>query len=387
MRSSRSSRLALLASVIVVGSFALACTTSGGSSGGGASGSSSGDGGSSGSSGSSGASGSSGGAGGALSASTFLYVSTAPPSRGTLVAYDIASSQARAVMDTRADGSAEGWSIDGYSLSPDRTRIAMASLYGPTKEDNDTGLATERIWTFATDGSDLRRLTPVFPNTAAGRSQFRIQLRNTTFSQSGADVLYGYGEWYYEGTTLKGGSGIWSVNAAGGQLPKLFNTTATCSFVDPSVDPKTGKVAIIHSVCVGSPSGIYLYAPDGSGTPSMLVKSEYGTLDVTLEPPRWLADGSGFLFVATTTVKINGADALVRGLFAFDMATRKASPIVLPQEADTFVTDGAIAPDGNTIVYCLRQGEAYNLHLIDLTKNPATDAALTNDGKSCHPVW
>jgi hypothetical protein len=25
--------------------------------------------------------------------------------------------------------------------------------------------------------------------------------------------------------------------------------------------------------------------------------------------------------------------------------------------------------------------------LIDLTKDPATDAAITNDGKSCHPVW
>jgi len=55
--------------------------------------------------------------------------------------------------------------------------------------------------------------------------------------------------------------------------------------------------------------------------------------------------------------------------------------------ADTYVVDGAAAPDLRAIVYCLREGEAYNLHLIDLSKTPATDAPLTTDGKSCHPVW
>jgi Tol biopolymer transport system component len=376
--------LALFSSVVVMGSLGLACTTAGTSSGGAAPPGSSADGGPGSSSGTPGSPGS---AAGALPTSTFLYVSTVAPSRGTLVAFDVASGQAHPIMDTRGDGSSEGWSIDGYTLSPDRTRIAMASLYGPTKEDVDTKLATQRIWSFATDGSDMRRLTPVFPNTAAGRNQFVIEVRNPSFSQTGADVFYGYGEYFYEGTKLQGGSGIWSVNAAGGHLPNLFDTQATCSFVDPSVDPKTGNIAIIHSVCVGSQSGIYLYAEGGSAAPEKLVGSDYGTLDVALEPPRWVADGSGFLFVATTTVKIGGSDALVRGLFAFDMTTRKPSPVVVPQEADTYVVDGAIAPDGSAVVYCLRQGEATNLHVIDLTKDPATDAALTNDGKSCHPVW
>jgi hypothetical protein len=39
------------------------------------------------------------------------------------------------------------------------------------------------------------------------------------------------------------------------------------------------------------------------------------------------------------------------------------------------------------VVYCLGEGDASNLHLIDLTKNPATDTAITTDGKSCHPIW
>ncbi len=372
------------AAIVLLGTFAQACTNAGASPGSGSSSGSSGEGGSSGSSGSSGGE---GGAANALPASTFLFVSRTTPDHDTLMAFDGATGQTRIVTDMRGDGS-QGWSIAGYSLSADRTRIAVASLYGPTQADVDTKLPTRSIWTFATDGSDFRRLTPVFPNTGAGRKQFVLEVRDPFFSATGADVLFNYGEYWYEGTTLSGGSGIWSISAAGGALPSLFRAPNPCSLVDPSVDPRTGKVAIIHSVCVPGQGedGIYLYAADGSGTPEKLV-GEDASLDVVLETPRWLPDGSGFVFVATTTVPINGANTVVRGLFAFDMEKRKATPIVLPPDADTRVTDGAIAPDASAIIYCLQRGETADLHLIDLTTDPATDAAITNDGKSCHPVW
>ncbi len=122
------------------------------------------------------------------------------------------------------------------------------------------------------------------------------------------------------------------------------------------------------------------------GTPEKLVGRD-ATLDVALEPPRWTGDGSGFVFIATTPVTINGTEAQVRSLFAFEMQARKATALVVPQQANTFVVDGAIAADASAIVYCLQEGDAQNLHLIDLSKDPATDAAITNDGKSCHPVW
>lgn len=301
------------------------------------------------------------------------------------MAYDGASGQVRTVTDLRGDGS-DGWEINGSAISVDRTRIAISSLYGATQADVDTMLPTQHIWTFASDGSDFRRLTPVFPNTGGGRNQFAIEVRNPSFSRTGADVLYGYGEYWYEGTTLKGGSGIWSVGAAGGKLPALFAAPSPCSLVDPSVDPKSGRVAVIHNVCAGPGDGIYLYAEDGSGAPEKLVASD-GTLDVQLEPVRWAADGSGFVFVASSTVAINGTNTIVRGLYAFDMAAHKVIPVVVPQVADTAVVDGAAAPDATAIVYCLREGTVQNLHFIDLTKSPATDAAITNDGKSCHPIW
>ena len=182
------------------------------------------------------------------------------------MAYDGASGQVRTVTDLRGDGS-DGWAINGSGISVDCTRIAISSLYGATQADVDTMLPTQHIWTFASDGSDFRRLTPVFPNTGGGRNQFAIEVRNPSFSRTGADVLYGYGEYWYEGTTLKGGSGIWSVGAAGGKLPALFAAPSPCSLVDPSVDPKSGRVAVIHNVCAGPGDGIYLYAEDGSGAP------------------------------------------------------------------------------------------------------------------------
>lgn len=384
--------LAALGSAAAIGAALLApaCTNGGGTTpGASSSGGSSGDGGGSsdGSSGSSADGGGEPGAGGALPASTFLYVSKVDADRDVLMAVDATTGETRVVTDLRGDGS-QGWSIGGYSLSPDRTRIAIASNYGPTKEDVDTKLATRRIWTLATDGSDFRRLTPVFENTGGGRSGFVIEIRNPVFSKSGDTVLYNYGEYWYEGTTLEGGSGIWSVGAQGGTLPDLFKAPNPCTFVDPSVDPKTGKVTVIHSVCIPGQSqdGIYLYAADGSGTPEPLVLAN-ATIDPSLETPRWVADGSGFVFIGLATVPVNDTTKQVRSLYVFDMATREASPIVVPEGDDASVIDATIAPDASAIVYCLREGEAQNLHVIDLSVDPATDTAITNDGKSCHPVW
>ncbi|MBX3192403.1 MAG: hypothetical protein KF819_35760 [Labilithrix sp.] len=360
-----------------------ACSSSGSSSDGGSSG------GGGGGDGSSGSGGGGPGAGGALPASTFLYVSKVAADRDVLIAYDRASGQAATITDFRGDES-EGWSLgNDYAISPDRTRIVVASLYGATKADVDTKLAGKRIWTLAVDGSDFRRLTPVWENKAAGRKNFAIEVSAPFFSKNGEDVFFDYGEYWYEGTTLQGAAGIWRVSTAGGRLPDLFKEPSPCSLTDPSVDPSTGKVAVIHSVCVpgqGQTSGIYLYDENGGATPELLLGST-NALDVMLEAPRWAADGSGFVFIALAQVPDGNSTRQVRSLYVFDMKTRKASPVVVPQGPDARVIDATAAPDASAIVYCLQEGEARNLHLIDLSGAEATDTAITNDGKSCHPVW
>jgi len=325
-------------------------------------------------------------AAGALPTTTFLYVSKPSADSHVLMAFDTTTGKTRVVTDLRGDGS-EGWPIGGYAISPDRTRIAMATLYGPTKADNDTRLATRRIWTFSPDGTDFKRLTPVFENTGGGRSGFSLEVRDPMFSRDGTQVLYNYGEYWYEGTSLEGGSGIWSVATAGGALPTLFKRPNPCTFLDASTDPSTGNVTITHSVCIPGQGveGIHLYPPDGSGTPELLVPDD-GTTSVSLETPRWAADGSRFVFVGVRGVPENGTTRNARSLYVFDMASRKALPVVVPA-AGASVIDGTIAPDSSAIIYCLQQGNTTNLHAIDFSTDPPTEAALTDDGVSCHPVW
>jgi hypothetical protein len=385
----RSSLIGLgVVGALLLGLFGSACSSSssGSSSSGGLPGSSSGDG--AGGDGSSSGDGGGLGAGGALPATAFLYVSRVSDDSDVLIAYDRASGQAGQITDLRGDGS-KGWKIDGgYSISPDRTRIVIASLYDATQADVDTKLAANRIHTFNVDGSDFRRVTPVWKNNGAGRTNYQIEVTDPVFSKDGETVFYEYGEYWYEGTNLQGAAGIWKASAAGGAVPDLFQAPSPCSLVSPSVDPSTGKVAVIHSVCVpsqGQQDGIYLYDENGGGTPELLFASS-NQANIMLETPRWAADGSGFVFIALASVPDGNSTKQVRSLFVFDMKTREATPIVVP-EGDARVIDAATAPDVSAIVYCLQEGDAQNLHLIDLAVDPPTDTAITNDGKSCHPVW
>ena len=327
------------------------------------------------------------GTGAKLPPGTLLYVRSETPDSDVLVARDLASGAERTVTDLRGDGS-KGWEISGYALSPDRSRIVLASIYGPTKADNDTKLATRRLWSLAVDGTDFVRLTPVFENTGNGRKLFTIEVQDPAFSADGNQVIYSFGNYWYEGTTLSGGSLPWQVPAAGGALPSPFPTNQGCSVLNPSTNPVTGEVLFRHSVCISSADeGLFLYPAGGGTKPKKLVGQTYGAggVDPSLETASWVADGSGFVFVGTTEVSRNGTTEAVRSLFLYDMAKGGVSPLVVPPP-NNYVWNAAIAPDASSIVYCLKQGDdRYDLHLIDLTATKATDVAITNDGKSCSP--
>lgn len=320
-----------------------------------------------------------------LPATTFLYVYSETADSDVLMAWDYSTGEQRVVTDLRGDGS-EGWEIWGHTISPDRRRIALASLYDPTQADIDTQLATRRIHTIAPDGSDFQRLTPVFENTGAGRKNFSISVEDPAFTADGSSVIYDFGNWWYEGTTLEGGSLPWSV-ATSGALPELFPTVTSCTVVSPSVNPATGDVLFVHSVCVSSADeGIFLYPREGSTEPTKLVARSYGAggVDPTLEKASWLADGSGFLFVGVIEVMRGNEVDTASSLLSFDMTSGEVSVLVIP-EPDTDIRNAAVAPDGAGIVYCLAHDDVLDLHAIDLTVDPPEDAAITNDGKSCQP--
>ena len=321
----------------------------------------------------------------ALPTTTFLYVQSVTPDSDRLISLDYLTGDTRVITDLKGDDS-DGWEIWGHAISPDRTRIVTASLYGPTKADNATGLATRRIWTMATDGSDMQRLTPVFDNDGAGRKNYSISVQGPVFTNDGQGIIYEFGNWWYEGTSLEGGSFPWFVSTDG-TLPEPFPTILSCTVVDPSVNPVTGEVLLVHSVCVNSADeGIFLYPSTGGTKPIQLVARGYGAgaVDPALQKASWLADGSGFIFVGNIDVQ-RGADTdVTASILLFDMETGQASVLFSP-DADTDVRSAAIAPNADGIVYCLAHDNVLDLHAIDLTVDPPEDSVVTDDGISCSP--
>lgn len=323
------------------------------------------------------------GTGPVLPEGTLLYLRAETKDNDLLVARDLASGNERVVTDLKGDGSS-GWDIWGYSLSPDRRRIAIASLYGPTKEDNATGLATRAIWTLATDGTDFHRLTPTFPNRSGGRSQYSLEVSDPMWTADGANVIFNFGEYWWEGTNLKGGTFPWVVSAAGG-VPSELPTSTACTVLQPSRNPATGDMLFIHSVCIpgSGTSGLYLYPEGGSENPKQLLASSRtsGGVDVFLETPSWIADGSGFLFLGSTE-QTNWTP----GVLLYDMAKGTATTLVAPP-ANGIIDSVTISSDGSTLVYATRNNDtgAHDLHRIDLTLSKPTDTAITTDGKSRRP--
>jgi hypothetical protein len=321
----------------------------------------------------------------ALPAGTFLYVQSLTADHDQLIARSFETGEERVVTDLLGDGG-DGWEIWGHTISPDRTRIVIASLYGPTKADNDTQLATRRLWSLASDGSDFQRLTPVFENTGSGMKGFNISVEDPMFTADGSGVLYDFGNWWYEGTSLEGGSLPWLTSANGG-LPTLFPTLTSCTVVNPSVNPVTGEVLLLHSVCVNSADeGLFLYPREGGVEPTQLVARGFGAgaVDPSLETASWVGDGSGFVFVGAIDVMRGEVTESAVSLLAYDLTSGDIAALVIP-EPDTYVRAATISADATSIVYCLDHGDGLDLHAIDLTQDPPVDAPITDDGISCSP--
>jgi hypothetical protein len=309
-----------------------------------------------------------------LPPTTFVFERSVGEGRDHLVAMDFVTREQR-IITTLAEGSVDGWNVDGVSVSPDRTRIVLASRYGATAEDNATGLSTNRLWSLDTQGGDFRRLTPVYPNTHAGESGWQIDIRDPAFHPHGQLVAFDHGE----GNGQGGYVAPWTVSADGTSLPSLVQTNLDCSVNGNAVfHPVTGDMLLMHVVCIpGTGGGFYLY-PQAGGAPDYLVNED--GVSLSSEPPAFSFDGSVFVYTARAY-----ADN-IQSLYAYVMSERKVVPLLLGANGIDIV-NAAFAPDNAHMVYCVREGDAYNLRMLDLGADPMTDTALTNDGVSCDAVF
>jgi hypothetical protein len=317
---------------------------------------------------------------------TLLYVYRQTPDNDLLVALDLETGDEVVITDLKGDGSS-GWQIEGFALSPDRRRITLASLYAPTQDDVETGLATRAIWTLAADGSDFQRLTPTFPNDSQGREGFQYSVDYPEWTADGSQVVYNFGTYWWEGTDLEGGTFPWIVDANGASLPTNFTTSAPCTVIHPARNPVSGDFLFIHSVCVpgqGEGDGLYLYPADGSSSPQKLVASTHaeGGVDVMLRKAAWFPDASGFLFMGGTAETDWRASLLI-----YDVQDGAIYSLVSPP-ANASVYGATMNADASQVVYCVRDDDGNeDLRLIDLSAASPTDIAITTDGKSCDPSF
>ncbi|MEZ4221913.1 MAG: hypothetical protein R3B13_13355 [Polyangiaceae bacterium] len=319
--------------------------------------------------GANGGGGGAGAAGTALPATTFLFERRVDANRDHLIAMDYATGQER-IVSTLVQPNSDGWNIDGVAVSPDRTRIVLASPYGPTQQDTLTGIAAQRLWSMNTEGGDMVRLTPVFEG---GVDTTKIDVRNPVFTPDGLNVFYEYGEY-------NGGSWYvapWWVGSGGNAVPSLFQTQQSCSINNnPAVNPVTGDLLLKHTVCLPSVKGGYYLYPAAGGTPTQLV-DETGS---DLRRPVFSFDGSAFLFTARSSTD------QIQSLYLYLLSTQQLA-LVISGSQGVDVVDGSFAPDNAHIVYCVNQAGSTNLRLFDLSVDPPVDTPLTSDGASCSPVF
>ncbi len=331
--------------------------------------------------GSSGGSGQTGGAGkpssaGPLSPTTFVFERKVTADRDHLVAMDYTTGETR-VIATLAEGSVAGWKIDGVSVSPDRTRIVLASPYGATAADVATGLSTNILWSMDINGGDLRRLTPTFNNSHAGTPGFWIDVRNPLFTPDGQQVLFDYGESSGQGGYLA----PWYVEAAGGSLPAALDLPLSqgCSVTaNLAFQPDTNDLLVEHEVCADDGHEGYFLYPQQGGDPAYLIDAK--GVSYSSEAPSFSPDGSVFVYTA------RAYEDSIQSLYAY--LTEKPQVVkLIPGAKGRDIVNASFAPDSAHLVYCVREGDAYDLHVIDLTADPVVDKALTTDGQSCDPVF
>lgn len=307
-----------------------------------------------------------------LSATTFVFTRDVGDDQH-LVAMDYASGDEH-VITTLADESVDGWNIDGAAVSPDRTRIVIASHYGASAADL---LVTANIvWTFDVDGADFVRLTPPVQSSHAGDPAWRIDVRDPLYAPDGARVAYDRGE----GNGNGGYVAPFAIATTGGALPEAIELPRSehCSTnLAAAYHPLSGDLLMQHSVCQDdSDEGYFLY-PKAGGNAAYLVDEAGVSYD---GKPSFSHDGSAFVYMARFD------STQIQSLLLYSMTDKKVVELVAGAAGRDIVA-ASFAPDDRHVVYCVRENGATNLRVLDFSRSPAKDKALTTDGKSCNPVF
>ena len=269
----------------------------------------------------------------------------------------IATGDERTVTDLTGDGSS--WTLDIRRLAgppPDRARVTLrADGGGRRHRPRDAGHLVPRGRRHR-----LSRLTPTFPNRAAGARGPALRGRPDVDAGRIARDLR-LREYWTNGTRLEGGSFPWSVSARETIRRRPWRRPRL-TVLHPSRNPATGDMLYQHSVCIPGQgeSGLYLYPEQGTTTPQRL--PGLTDVDVYLATPSWLADGSGFLFLGSAARTNEPAR-----IFAYDLGAGAATALLTARPVTYAASRWRRT---GRIVYCLETGDRRDLHVVDATVSP-----------------
>jgi Tol biopolymer transport system component len=135
----------------------------------------------------------------------------------------------------------------------------------------------------------------------------------------------------------------------------------------PALDPEGERIAVI-AAAQGATADLHVVTPPRSGTgrPAVLPLSQ----GAELADPAWSPDGTA---IATTTY-----NTAVPGILVWDAKRPGVAERLELPEGEAYRP--SFSPDGEWIVYTLRQNGRNDLHAYEL--ETGTDVALTTDGRS-----
>ena len=345
----------------------------------------------------------------ALAADEFVYVHY-PKNDGVghIKIYDLKTKTARLVTDL--DNKTKTPSV---SLSPDRKWIAFRASLRPNAEDLKQGITIPAYWVVSVDGKQLRRVTETIPNsnntnatcqsdvecattgycnTALGRCSLRnysIGLGRPAWSADGKTLWGVLSTHWSEGTRLTGGSSLFDVPVSGGIINIHTNTSGCAQVTHISTHPTQNKLVSVHSVCTSGKPGLHMY--DLPPKQSTQVFSN-PNISAELNTTAWLPDGSGVLFVTSTTWDLDNdgkADTSGIGIAGYDLNTKQFSAILPPLKTGTFYSNFTVAPDAKRLLVCIYDStnNRSDIYVLDTTNQAEPFKALIEDGKSCDPSW
>lgn len=348
---------------------------------------------------------------GPLPATSIVFERTHPddPSLESLHVLDLGTGEERLLTDI-ADTGSPGAAIVGSALSPDRRWVLFATAHGFDESDVAMGSGARIVWRIAADGSVTERVSPRAPDTSLTGQVCRVQpdcpadqacdtqrhrcyrtgeqltTGNPAVGPDGSATYYEVGSFDFSTAGIAGGAWL-AEQRANDATVRFLGAEARCGLVtNPAPSPVPGIVLAIHTVCLdATQEGIHVW-DTATGQHQLVVPHSMSGLDIQLETPDWLADGSGFAFVARDFVDDETGRWLGAGAFVYDIASGRTERIIPPAAQGYDVDSLALAPTGDAAVVCYATPAGHELWLVPLPY-PGTAQPLVQDGRSCDPSW